>query len=82
MKTNKLGKQLKIIIILQFPEMKVSKNMQANIKPYNLPIDTQKFNNNMPFPLYLFGVISAKTLVVMAIVNPYVKPQKKRANII
>lgn len=70
----RLGKQLKIIIILQLPEVKVSKKIYASNSPYSLPIDTQKFNRSIPFPRYLLGVISANTLVVMAIVNPYVKP--------
>lgn len=55
--TKTLGKQLKIIINLQFPEVKVSRNAYAKSNPYNLPIETQKFNNKIPFPRYLLGVI-------------------------
>ncbi len=76
------GKQLKTIIYLQFPSVKLSKKQYAKMIPYNLPKETQELINNMPLPRYLIGDIYANIVVVKEMEKPNEKPYINLATII
>lgn len=64
MKTKRDEKELITIIILQLPDVKLSKQIIASKHPTSLPMLTKKFKKTNPFPLYWIGMISLSIEVV------------------
>jgi len=64
------GNPLTNIIALQFPSVKLFKNMIAKTHPKTFPSETKKLIITKDFPQNLMGVISDIIEVVRGMLNP------------